>query len=116
MSQAWDSQQLTSEDLESRLAGQSHIVLHFSSPPCGVCHVTLPRVEALANDYGWPVIDISIAKHPAVAGQRLVFTVPTVLVLLEGREILRESRFIDFDRLARILELALPGEQAAFPG
>ena len=104
----WDTTTLTTAEMEERLAGQSMVVLHFSSPLCGVCHATWPRTLALANTWQWPVINIGVDAQPAVAAQRLVFTVPTILVLLDGREILRESRFIDFDRLARILELAGP--------
>lgn len=32
-------------------------------------------------------------------------TVPTVLVLAQGKEMLRESRFIAFDKIERILGL-----------
>ena len=51
------------------------------------------------------MVDINIDTHPEVAAQRLVFTVPTILVLAEGKEMLRESRFIGYDRIDRLLGL-----------
>jgi hypothetical protein len=33
-----------------------------------------------------------------------VFTVPTVIVFADGKEILRESRFIDFKRIERLFD------------
>jgi len=40
-------------------------------------------------------------------GQHLVFTVPTILVFSQGREILRESRFIDFEKIKRLFDIYL---------
>jgi hypothetical protein len=40
-------------------------------------------------------------------GQQLVFTVPTILVFSYEKEILRESRFIDFSKLSRLFDLYL---------
>lgn len=104
----WDLNNLTAAELEEKLASQPWLVIHFSASRCNVCHATWPRTAELAQAWQWPVIQIDAQSQPAVAAQRLVFTVPTILVILNGREILRESRFIDFDRLARILELAGP--------
>lgn len=59
----------------------------------------------VAQDHQVPVVDINIDTHPEVAAQRLVFTVPTILVLAEGKEMLRESRFIGYDRIDRLLGL-----------
>ncbi|NCA99552.1 MAG: thioredoxin [Clostridia bacterium] len=85
------------------------LLIHFSSPTCSVCHSTLPQLQQLAAAYAVPVVDVSIDTHPEVAAQRLVFTVPTILVLAEGKEMLRESRFIGFDRIDRLLGLMTEG-------
>lgn len=93
------------ELIEAQIAAAPRLLLHFSSPSCSVCHAVLPRLVAIGADFGWPVVDISIDTHPEIAAQRLVFTVPTVLVLSEGKEMLRESRFIGFERIERLLSL-----------
>ncbi len=93
------------EHIEAQIAAVPRLIIHFSSPTCSVCHAVLPRIEALAAEMNWPVVDISIDRFLELAAQRLVFTVPTVLLVTEGKEILRESRFIDFDKIERILEL-----------
>lgn len=95
----------SAQAIEAQITRTPRLIIHFSSPSCSVCHAVLPRIEALAADMGWPVLDVSIDRHQELAAQRLVFTVPTVLLVTEGKEILRESRFIDFDRIERILEL-----------
>jgi hypothetical protein len=47
----------------------------------------------------------AIDETTAFSAQRLVFTIPTVLILFQGREVARESRFINFEQLERTLSL-----------
>lgn len=90
--------------IEEELSAAPRMILQFSSPSCSVCHAVLPRIQEIGRNYGWPVVDIDVGERPSIAAQRLIFTVPTVLVLDHGKELLRESRFIDFDRIERILD------------
>lgn len=38
-------------------------------------------------------------------GEHLIFSVPTVLIFSEGKELLRESRYIKYDKIERLIEL-----------
>lgn len=78
-------------------------VIYFGSSRCGVCVAVEPGIKKLADMYGMLFEKISIEEKPEISGQHLVFTVPTVIVLFEGREILRESGFIDFENLKKTL-------------
>lgn len=93
------------EAIEAQIAALPKLLIHFSAPSCNVCTAVGPRVEALATEYGWPVADINVETHLEVAAQRLVFTVPTVLLLQNGKELLRESRFIAYDKIERLMTL-----------
>lgn len=90
--------------LNQLLHEQKTAILYFSSPGCNVCHALLPKVLKVAQEYGIPVGQINTQEFREGAGQLLIFTVPTLLVMCEGREVLRESRFIDLQNTARILE------------
>lgn len=79
-------------------------ILFFYSDDCGVCHVLLPRLKNMIEDYNIELIEIDAIKYPAISGQHQVFTVPTMLILSEGREVLRESRFFNFEKINRTLE------------
>ena len=91
--------------IEQAIAGQPVLIIHFSSPSCSVCHATWPQLKHMSDAYHVPALDINIDTHPQLAAQRLVFTVPTILVLAQGKEMIRESRFIGFDRIDRLLNL-----------
>ncbi|WP_041917251.1 thioredoxin family protein [Desulfitobacterium dehalogenans] len=92
------------ESLDHLLREQKISILYFSSSNCNVCHALLPKVLKLAQNYEIVVGEINIQELREEAGQFLVFTVPTLLIMLEGKEILRESRFIDLLNVARTLE------------
>lgn len=38
-------------------------------------------------------------------GDHLIFSVPTVLIFSEGKELLRESRYINYAKIERLIEL-----------
>ena len=95
----------TKEHFERFIAEEKLYMLYFSSEDCNVCQAVFPKLMNLAEDYPVKVAKISIGEQMEIAGQSLVFTVPTVLMVYEGREILRESRFIDFQKVERTLNL-----------
>ena len=102
--------QLDVDLLKSRLAGPVPLLLYFSAEPCTVCHAMLPKLQkallemdSAEEDRDYHLTVIESEKHPEICGQLLVFTVPTVLIFWEGREVLRESRFMDLNQITRIL-------------
>ena len=38
-------------------------------------------------------------------GEHLIFSVPTVLIFSEGKELLRESRYINYSKISRLIDL-----------
>ncbi|WP_156817018.1 thioredoxin family protein [Salsuginibacillus kocurii] len=56
----------------------------------------------------WPQLPIYSADREQVAsfaGQHLLFAAPTLLLFMEGKEVWRGSRFIDWDELNRVVHL-----------
>ena len=71
---------------------------------CNVClPVTLRLIEMMASYPTIPLYEVYIEDVPEFRGQHLVFTVPTIIVFYDGKEIHRESRFIDWDKLESLL-------------
>ena len=95
----------TFDHLKQFMAEEEQVILYFSSRDCNVCHAVFPKLMKLVNGHPIKVVKINIDEHVEIAGQLLVFTVPTILMIYEGREILRESRFIDFQKVERTLIL-----------
>lgn len=71
-----------------------------STKDCGVCTAINPRIKNLVSKY--PNINykhIYIDSMKKASGEFTIFTVPTVIIFAQGKEVHRESRFIDFEKL-----------------
>lgn len=77
-------------------------LFYIKAPDCGVCNVMLDKVGRMAENH--PQLDAfytDIIEEPLIAGRFLVYSGPTVLLLLDGKEVYRASGFIDVDDLDR---------------
>lgn len=82
------------------------VCFYLSTPECNVCKVLKPKViEMLENDF--PKIEfhyVNLNESKEIAGQLSVFTVPTILIVFDGKEIIRASRNIHIDELREQIE------------
>jgi thioredoxin-like negative regulator of GroEL len=100
------------------LPQQSEMVcVYFSQPDCGVCNALRPRVEALLEEY--PGVDswfVDLEQHPEAAGHYTVFTIPAVILFVQGKETVRFARYFSIDqldeKLARYYELLQPTQSS----
>jgi|SRR5699024_1632493 len=74
--------------------------LFISSPNCSVCHGLLPQVEKMMDKF--PAIKlghVNSVEVMEVAGLFSVFTVPVLLLFVNGKEYIREARIVHLDLL-----------------
>lgn len=90
-------------------------MVYVSRPDCGVCTALKPRVAAAVKAY--PKIElrsVDLEAIPAAAGAFSVFTVPAILVYVDGKEAIREARHVSvddlFSRVDRLYHLRLEKE------
>ncbi|MCC5895905.1 MAG: thioredoxin family protein [Alkalibacterium sp.] len=75
---------------------------------CSVCHGVLPQIKPLIDRYSEITsIQADIEKIPSLSGEFTVFTVPAVLLFLEGKEVVRFARFIEKEKLKHQIEKIL---------
>ncbi len=92
----------------TELAKQDLIILIAKTKTCAVCTPLTDKLIDFMKEYeSIPAYQVYLEDVSLFQGQHLVFTVPTILVFSEGREILRESRFIDFAKIKRLFDLFL---------
>ena len=80
-------------------------LMYFTTPDCGVCKVLYPKLLNEIEDFSYPLLKIDASTFTELSGQYLVFAVPTVLIIHQQKEVLRESRYIDFNKINRLLNL-----------
>lgn len=84
------------------------IVIIAKTKTCVVCKPLSEKLKIFMQDYPTiPVYELYLEDVEMFQGQQLVFTVPTILVFSNEKEILRESRFIDFAKLERLFGIYL---------
>ena len=89
-------------DIEQTIAENRICLFYIKAPDCGVCNVMLDKVGQLAADY--PLLAsfyTDTTEEPLVAGLFLVYSGPTVLLIMDGKEVYRGSQFIDMQELKR---------------
>ena len=99
------------KDIEQTIADNRLCLFYIKAPDCGVCNVMLDKVVRLADQFpSLTSFYTDITEEPLIAGQFLVYSGPTVLLLLDGKEVYRGAQFIDLEefdyKIKRFLELS----------
>ena len=90
----------------NQLIKQDLVVVMAKTHTCSVCGPIALQLDQVMKQYpNIPYYHIYIEEVEEFSGQHLVFTVPTILIFSKDKELLRESRFINFDKIKRLLEL-----------
>lgn len=101
-----EMEELTSIDaIERFIADHPLSFLYVSRQDCSVCHAILPKLRELLERF--PSISLGRIQAETVgeiASKYLIFTAPTLLFFMQGKEMLREDRFVQFGVLERKLE------------
>ncbi|MCB0731807.1 MAG: thioredoxin family protein [Ignavibacteriae bacterium] len=97
---------INTENFEKFVKDKEASLIYFSTPQCNVCKVLKPKIIELINtDY--PKIKmgyVNCEQVKDVAAQNRIFTVPTIIVYLDGKEFIRKSRNINMAEFSNELE------------
>ena len=92
------------QDIEQTVKDNRLCLFYIKAPDCGVCNVMLDKVERLADSYtSLCSFYTDIREEPLIAGRFLVYSGPTMLLLMEGKEIYRASQFINLEELKQTI-------------
>lgn len=96
----------TIENINQIINENLAVMLYFSAPTCNVCHALKPKLlEAIdANFEKFEIVSIDTSVEQVTSAHFSVFTIPTVLVFLDGKEFLRKSRHMSVDEVIREIE------------
>jgi len=79
------------------IKGNRFVMVYFSSDGCKVCDDVLPKVKEMIKRHTSVVLgEVEVQNLPSVAGAFDIFTIPTIIIFLEEKEIVRQGRYINF--------------------
>lgn len=97
---------MTLEELQDRIRTEVGVLVYFSGENCNVCHALRPKFKELFDAKFPEIKQIYLDAHEntQIAANYQVFSVPTMLVFLDGREFVREGRTVSMHQLEQKLE------------
>jgi len=98
------------KDLEERIEKEEALLVYFSSLTCSVCKVLKPKVAELLESR-YPRMNmyyVDIEKSPVISGQNRVFSIPTILIFVQGKEFARYSRNFSIGELEQQIDRFYP--------
>ena len=86
----------TNEELNKLINENDMLLVYFGSSSCGVCHAMKPKIERLLEKYH-EIRGASIETGNSVelSASYSVFTVPVIILYIQGKETIRKARIID---------------------
>ncbi len=102
---------MTLEEIEEAIREEPGVLLYFSGENCNVCHALRPKYRELFEREFPTIRQIHLDAHenPEIAARFQVFSVPTAIVFLGGREFAREGRAVSlhalYEKLRRPYEI-----------
>ncbi|MCU7837332.1 MAG: thioredoxin family protein [gamma proteobacterium symbiont of Taylorina sp.] len=93
----------TIQNIEKTIKESLAVMVYFSAPTCNVCHALKPKlIEALKKNFKEFIVEsVNISTEEDIAPHFGVFTVPTILIFLDGKEFLRKSRNMSVNEVVR---------------
>jgi len=91
----------TLEEINNFIESGRIRLLYLSRPECSVCTAIKPKVMEIISEY--PEMEaayINMDKIPASAGEYSIFTIPGIIVYIDGKEMIREARYISIDDIS----------------
>ena len=92
---------MTLEDVQKMISEEAGVLLYFAGETCSVGHARRPKFKALFDEKFPRIKQVYLDAHenPEISAHYQVFSVPTMLVFLDGREFVREGRAVSMHRL-----------------
>ncbi len=81
------------------------VMIIAKTKACATCAMIVPHLSRnLRRLEEFKQYQVFVDDIDEFRGKHVIFSVPTVLIFNEGKEILRESRFINIDKVNRLIE------------
>jgi len=97
---------ITNENYESVLKGAKPVVIDVFATWCGPCKQMKPHFEALAEELGdaYTFADLNVDEAHETAARLEVNSVPTIIVMRQGKEVSRNVGYMTKEDLKKFIE------------
>jgi thioredoxin-like negative regulator of GroEL len=95
----------TINEIEEFISNNDIVIAYFSTASCSVCKALKPKIQAISDLFERSqMIYSGIDQNQELSGKYMVFTVPTIILFIEGREYKRFARYVSTDDIKASIE------------
>lgn len=95
----------SNENIKELINNNEMVLVYFGSNNCNLCVAMKPKIEELLKSY--PKIksaQVDIEKLLEISAVYNIFTIPVILLFIEGKETIREARHISMQDIKSNIE------------
>lgn len=93
------------EELDKEVLENPMLLAYSSGGKCSLCTVLRGKVKIMMHKYPkMKAVEIDGDKHPEITSQLSIFTLPAIVIYVNGKEALREARNISLEILDEQIE------------
>ncbi len=92
---------LSLNDIQNMIENETGVMLYFWGEHCNVCHALQPKLFKSFEE-NFPAIkpvSIDVAEYANIGAHFGVFSIPTAIIFLDGKEFARVSRNVSIPAL-----------------
>ena len=97
---------MTLEQVQQMINDEVGLLLYFSGENCNVCHALRPKFNEVFDKEFPQLKQVYLDAHEnaEISAYYSVFSVPTMIVFMDGREFAREGRSVSLHQLTEKLK------------
>ena len=91
---------MNSRELDKRIEESKCLIVEFGTGSCSACRGIRDKIEKKIDENSpFEFVYISIDQYPEVAGERGIFSGPTIEVYINGKMTLRKSGYFSLEEV-----------------
>ena len=92
------------DSLNELITNDEMLLVYFGDENCNVCVAIKPKLEEILKKYpNIKSVQIDVEKSIQIAASYNIFTIPAILLFIEGKETMREARYISMQNTDNVL-------------
>jgi len=94
------------EELQNTIREEVGVLLYFSGENCNVCHALRPKFKEVFDTH-FPQLKqiyLDAQENIEISAHYQVFSVPTMIIFMDGKEFAREGRSVSLHQLTQKLQ------------
>ena len=94
------SEARTIEEIDAFIHTHTFAFLFLYQENCSVCHAVQPQAAKVLKEFPHiHPLQANVTQLPELAGKFTIFTVPVLLLFVDGKEVMRFARFVEMEKL-----------------